>query len=309
MATSSRPRTRTQPGLRPRARWSLLPRGRNRKLRRAPGRFPAVAEEVAARPPAARFAALKRVAAVVGVVLASAAVGAAGFGLHHLLVHSPHFVVKAVRISPTRHVSEAQLVARAALPEGANLFSLDVDALGRRVAADPWLASARPRRELPSTVAVDVEEREAACTIALGALYLADDRGVVFKRASVDEAASFPVITGIARDAYVHDREASLALIHGGLAALALWQEGSRPAIGEIHVDPASGVTLYTRKDGIAARLGRGDRAVLAARLRRLDAAWAALGEGERPSVFFVDQQTKGDRVTVRLAQANPAQR
>ena len=69
------------------------------------------------------------------------------------------------------------------------------------------LSAEAARRELPSTIAVDVVEREAACVVALNALYLADTRGLVFKRANPDEAAALPVITGVDRDAYLSEPE------------------------------------------------------------------------------------------------------
>ena len=54
----------------------------------------------------------------------------------------------------------------------------------RALAAHPWIASARVRRELPSALAIEVTERRAVASALLGALYLLDAGGRPFKRAT-----------------------------------------------------------------------------------------------------------------------------
>ena len=230
-------------------------------------------------------------------------VGGAWAGRRWLL-HSPHFAVREIRISSTQHISAEALRARAGVERGDNLFLVDLGQVERDVAADPWVRRAKAHRELPGVLAIDVEERTPACVVALGPLYLADATGEVFKRASLDEAAGMSVVTGVPRDGYIDDREASQALIREALAALAVWREDKkRPAIGEAHIDSALGATLYTTEGGVGVRVGRGEPAVLRERFRRSDAVWAALEKaGQQPRMILVDQRTHPDRVTVKLA-------
>jgi hypothetical protein len=129
----------------------------------------------------------------------------------------------------------------------------------------------------------------------------------VFKRATPDEAAGLPVVTGIARDGYVDDRDASQAMVREALAALQAWRERPRPTVGEVHVDAADGPTLYTVKDLVGVRIGAADGADRAAvwrdRLGRYDEVAAALRDsGEVPRLILVDGRARPDRVTVRLA-------
>ncbi|HEY1586710.1 MAG TPA: cell division protein FtsQ/DivIB, partial [Polyangia bacterium] len=165
-------------------------------------------------------------------------------------------------------------------------------------------ARAHVRRELPSTLVIDVVEREAACAVAFGALYLADSDGNVFKRAAPDEAAALPVITGIGRDDFLAQPDAARDELRQALHAVAAWREsGARPPIGEAHVDRIAGVTLYTDR-GVGVRLGVVDDS-LPARLGRYDAVRAALDEAsETPRLFYVDNRARPDRVTVKLASA-----
>ena len=205
------------------------------------------------------------------------------------------------------HVPADALVTRAAVPLGVNLFAIDRDEVARAVSQEPWIARAHVRRELPSTLVLDVVEREAACTVAFGALYLADADGNVFKRATADEAAGLPAVTGISRDDFFAQPDVARALLRQALRAMAAWRaNGARPPIGEVHVDRASGtggVTLYTER-GIGVRLGVIDDS-LAARLGRYDAVRAALDESnESARLIYVDNRARPDRVTVKLASA-----
>jgi cell division protein FtsQ len=220
------------------------------------------------------------------------------------LLHSPHFAVREIRISSTHHISAEALRARAGVDRGDNLFMVNLGQVERDVAADPWVRRAKAHRELPGVLAIEVEEREPACVVALGPLYLADAAGEVFKRASLDEAAGMPVVTGVPRDGYIDDREASQALIREALATLSVWREDKkRPSVGEVHIDSALGATLYTAQGGVGVRVGRGEPPVLRERFRRSDAVWAALEKaGQQPRMILVDQRTHPDRVTVKLA-------
>jgi len=267
----------------------LFRRG-NRRVRLTKSRFAGVG------------ASLKRSLRALLVLGVLGALAGGGWGLHRFLTRSPHFAIRALRFSPTRHVSAESLAARAGDVVGLNLFRVDLDQLASDVMQEPWVQSARARRELPSTVMVDIVEREAAVGVALGPVYLADARGTVFKRATPDEAAGLPVVTGIDRDQYLADPESAQEQIRGAQAVLAAW--GTRPAVGEVHLDKLLGVTLYTTEGNLGVRLGRAD-GDLGARLRRFDAVAAALqASGEKPRLIFLDNRARPDRVTVKLAPA-----
>jgi cell division protein FtsQ len=281
--------------------WSFFGRRGNRRVRSASPALP--------RPPRQPLTAIvwgallawrrSFLVAAVGMALA----GSAWAGRWYV-THARHFAVRAVHVSPTVHVTADALVTRAAVPLGVNLFAIDRDEVARAVSQEPWVARAHVRRELPSTLVLDVVEREAACTVAFGALYLADADGNVFKRATPDEAAGLPVVTGIGRDDFLAQPEVVRVQLRQALRAIAAWRlNGARPAIGEAHVDRIAGVTVYTER-GVGVRLGVIDDS-LAARLGRYDAVRGALDESnEVPRLVYVDNRARPDRVTVKLASA-----
>ncbi|MEA2696995.1 MAG: cell division protein FtsQ [Myxococcales bacterium] len=294
-------------------RRGFLRRRRNRRL-------------VVERPPLA--VRLKGAARAVGrrllvlgkVVLLLAVVAGAGWGgalaVRHV-INSPRFSLRDIRVGPTSHVRPDELMALTGVRIGDRLLSIDTDAVATRVAAHPWIASARVRRELPSVLAIDIVERHAVAAALLGGLYLVDEAGHPFKHATMEEADGLVVMTGLTREQYAAFRPASEGALREALAilnayraedALAATRQGgagpSRPSLSEIHIDPRYGFSLFLLDGGGEVRLGRG---ATEDKLARLDEILEAAGARGLPSlrVVHLDGPSR-DRVPVRWA-APPA--
>lgn len=248
---------------------------------------------------AALWLGLLRVCGALGV---AALLGVGGYGVSYFLLHSPHFALKVVQFSPTRHVTTDSLRKRAAIPATTNLFQLDLAAVKKNLSTEPWLRSITLRRELPQTLRIELSEHEPVALVCLDSLYLVNADGEVFKRAAPGEYAHLPVITGFGRAAYLMEPELARSQIRTALLALSRYQQNPRrPPIGEAHVDHFIGVTLYT-ESGTALRLGHGGESELDARLGRFDAVWQALASaGQKPAMMFLDNRSHPDHVTVRL--------
>jgi cell division protein FtsQ len=299
----------------PRRAW--FRRRRNQRVLVArPSLLVLVAE--ALRAVALRLVVVAKVLATLAV-LAGAVVG--GRQLVRHVVASPRFALREIRADSTLHVERDDIVALAGVELGDRLLAVDTDAVAARVARHPWVKTVRVRRQLPSALVIDVVERRAVASALLGTLYLLDDAGRPFKRATLDEADGLPVITGIPRETYTIDRNSTEAAFREALALLAVYRAddelaaarrvggapgpATRPALSEIHVDPRSGFSLVLYDGGGEILLGRGD---WAGKLARLDAILAAVGP-RGPSALravHLDGPTQ-DRVAVRLAPApNP---
>jgi cell division septal protein FtsQ len=239
------------------------------------------------------------------------------------VIASPRFAVREIRVSPTLRVPYDQVVALAAVDVGDKLISIDTDAVAARIASHPWVASARVRRELPSVLAIDVIERRAAAAALLGGIYLIDDSGHPFKRATLEEADGLVLITGVSRQQYAAFRDASAAAFREALAIADEYRapedspppspQGSatpaarapaaRPALSEVHIDPRYGFALLLYDGGGEIRLGRGDYTDKLARLDRILAGLRALGARGPAALRTVHLDGPNrDRVPVRLA-------
>ncbi|MEO6952048.1 MAG: FtsQ-type POTRA domain-containing protein [Polyangia bacterium] len=241
-------------------------------------------------------------------VLFAACIVGAGVGLRWFLVRGTRFSLVEVRFSGLHRLEAGKLIAASGLPMGQSLFSLDLSSVEKRLAKEPWVASVRVRRELPHTVAVDIVERDARVAVALGHLYLADERGELFKRATPEEQAGLPVVTGLSRDRWSAEPVAARGIVRRAIDLDRSWREhGARPPLGELHHDSgrdaAAMFTAYFEHAGkpVAVRLGSVD-VTTPARLVRLDAVLAALDQdGARAQLIHLDQRGKLDRIAVRL--------
>jgi cell division protein FtsQ len=274
------------------------------------------------------IARLVRAAAARGLVVGKglgmvAVLAGAAFGGERAVQHviaSPRFALREVRVGSTLHVRRDEVLALAAVAAGDKLLSIDTDAVAARVASHPWVAAARVRRELPSALAIDVTERRAAAVALLGGMYLIDEDGRPFKRATLDEADGLVLLTGLSREQYAAWRGASEAAFREALAILAAYRapdglatahlrgppaggaRAARPPLSEVHIDPRYGFSLFLYEGGGEVRLGRG---AYGDKLARLDELLAALG-GRGPAALraiYLDGPAgaTGDRVPIRL--------
>jgi hypothetical protein len=269
---------------------------------------------------------LCRTVAAVGALVGAIYLGR--LAIAHV-VASPRFAVRAIQVSPTsRHVPREEILRRAEIQLGDRLLAIDTDAVAARIAAHPWVAGALVRRELPATVTIEVTERQAGALAVIGGLYLVDQSGRPFKRATLEESEGLVVLTGISRAAYAEFPQASQAALREALELLAAYVHPDlhpadgldparasksagqgvghvRPALSEIHVDAHSGYTLVVYEGGGQIRLGRDG---FPEKLARLDAILADLVAGPPGAlgalrVVHLDGPAI-DRVPIRFAAA-----
>lgn len=240
------------------------------------------------------------------------------------VVASSRFALREIRVGPAEHLGRDQIVAAAGVTLGDRLLSLDTDEVAARLARHPWITAARVRRELPSTLVIEVTERRAAAAAALGGLYLVDGDGHAFKPATMEEADGLVVVTGLSREQFARRRDASESAFREALALLDAYryQDGlaaigagggaaptrgrsARPPLSEIHIDPRSGFSLFFYDGGAEVRLGR-DR--IAQKLGRLDQILSALGPRGVASLRVVHLDGPAeDRIPIRLAEPTDA--
>ena len=226
----------------------------------------------------------------------------AGRQLVRHVIASPRFAVRDIRVGPTTHVSDEDVRALAGVQLGDRLLAVDPDAVAAALTTHPWIASARVRRELPSVLAIDVVERHAVASALVGALYLLDDAGRPFKRATFEEADGLPVITGVTREQYAAMRGTSEAVFREALNLLSAYVTGhpERPKLSEVHADPRIGFSLVLLDGGGEIRLGRGGWEEKLARFDRILGTLDGRGAAALTTVYL--DGPLADRVTVRLA-------
>jgi cell division protein FtsQ len=234
-------------------------------------------------------------------VLASC-LAVAGWGAWRIAIEGSLLRIKELRFEGLARATAEELLELSPVARGDHLLAVDPDAVAASLRRHPWIASVEVRRRLPAALEISVVERRARALVDLGALYLLDERGEVFKRATPGDGLDLPVVTGIGREDWVDRRDEVEPLLAGALALLDRWAERGldrRAPISEIHLDADYGTTLWAGDEGVEIRLGQGELSEKLARLERVLAAVDA--EGHRAEVLHLDNRRRPDWVAVRV--------
>jgi cell division protein FtsQ len=243
------------------------------------------------RPRRAR-ARLTRRAAVLVLVLAGAA---AALTAVRWVTTSPRFAIAGVQVHGASRVPVARILGAAAIPPGANLWTLDGAAVAARVAALPEIRRADVVRDLPNRVTIVVEERRPFTLVHAARLHWMDEDGRVLGEERRAIAPGAPVISGLTEDELTSMRSAPGPKARAAVALLrTLLRSGGALAaeISEIDMSRAEGPVLYT-VDGVEVRLGDED---WDERLARLEGVLAQVATQD---VSGVDLRFK-DQVVLR---------
>lgn len=135
-------------------------------------------------------------AAMFGLAAVLSLAGAAA-GVMELARGSGYFLVARVEFRGVSSVPEETLARALETRAGENMFAVDLAQAGARVAAHPWVKSARLRRELPDTLVVTVTERVPLAVIDAGGAVILDTEGVALPPLDTVPAGALPRITGV----------------------------------------------------------------------------------------------------------------
>ena len=91
------------------------------------------------------------------------------------------FAIRSVQITGIVHAPRAAIETIAGEYSGANLFRLDLETVGARLRAEPWVESVSIQKKLPNTLQIAITERKPAALVATAdGLRYVDRSGVVF---------------------------------------------------------------------------------------------------------------------------------
>ncbi len=238
--------------------------------------------------------------ALAGGIGLAAAVGVTGFAGRYLAT-SPDFAVEDIRFTGLSHATESELVRVGGISRGQNLFTADLAEVERRLLQHPWVRSVYVSRELPHTLHVDVREWSPAAIVELGRLYLVSADGQVFRRLGAGDDFDLPVVTGIARDAFVDRREEAESLIRNALDAIAAYAPlAATEPLSEVHVNAGEGVSLRVGRDSLTVKLGSPPFAEKVSRLKRLVDEFQRANA--RAEVIHLENRARPGWVAVRFS-------
>jgi len=197
------------------------------------------------RPSRRRLASVAKLRLVGGSII-FCGVALAAFLLPDVLSGAGFLRVTTITVRGNEHVSPGEVLALIGPLRGQNILKVDLETNRQRLMASGWVRTATLRRVLPSTIEVNVEERDPIGLARVGGrLYLIDGDGTVIDEHGPRFAQeSLPIIDGVwpGTDGAVDETRAQL--VSSFVAALETLPELSS-RISQINVeDPYDAVVL-----------------------------------------------------------------
>ena len=272
------------------------PPARANARRAVSGKPPPVGPSIAER----LFGGLKLIVGLAVVIAASTAVA---YSLHRYALTTTRFAIAKVELGGAKRFSVEEVRSLAGVTLGTNLFSFDTRAAEEKLLKDPWLSSAHVTRQLPSTLHVEVTEREAAAVAVLGDRpFLVTPDGEPFKEVLPEDPSDLPVLTGVSAAEWARDKVGAMERFRTGVDLVRQYDK-----LGMARVHPAQEVSLASTgmtvltvgRQGIALELGR---APFARKLAMAaDVVGQLGGKGRTPGIVFLDNEAHPERVVVRM--------
>jgi len=208
------------------------------------------------------------------LVCGSVLLGAGGTVLAaRVLFESDYFGVEKVSIMNLQRLTSDEIMGAADIGGGKNIFSLDLELIGRKIEEHPWVSRAEVERIIPREVVIRVTEREERAIIDLGYLYYVDKNAEIFKGLTAGDRLDYPVITGLNRQFFLDEPAQAKELLQQAVALLsdlAGSHEFNIDEVSEVKIDPKNGFELTTCRGGIPIRLGFSPFAAKLARLEKI---------------------------------------
>jgi cell division protein FtsQ len=218
----------------------------------------------------------RRLGWLVGVVAGLALAAVAGPSLRDAVRRHPYFAVREVVVRGQGRLTPEHIRSRAGLEPGMSIWDVDGPGAAARLRQEPWIRSARVRRELPHRVFVTVREERPVAILATdgrgGGLYYVSSHGRIFAGLASGDARDFPYLTGLTNEDLHAGSVFGPRAIRRALALLrsAATGAGSPGPVSEIRVDRARGLVLHPVRPTVPVEVGWGRFEERLARLPRV---------------------------------------
>jgi cell division protein FtsQ len=105
-----------------------------------------------------------------------------------------YFRVNEVAVEGNLYLGREDVLEALDVPAGANLLTVNLAALGARLAANPWVSEAALQRRLPDRLLVRLVERAPAAVLLSEAAHLVSGDGVILGEAAPEALDALPVL-------------------------------------------------------------------------------------------------------------------
>lgn len=180
-----------------------------------------------------------RVGVKAGVIAAGAAVVLGGAGL--ALWASPWLKLDSVHVVGNQHQSTTEVVTAAGLVRGTRLTSISNAQVAARVAALPWVATAKVSHVLPSQIRIEIHERVPIAIVqGQGRSYLVDAQGAVLQEGST----GYPPVANLPVGVLIPGQKINLPAFSAAVAVLTSAPQPLRSRLATVNAPSANQVSI-----------------------------------------------------------------
>ncbi|MDF2569473.1 MAG: ftsQ [Sporomusa sp.] len=184
-----------------------------------------------------------------------------------LFINSPYFTVGTVLVEGNKYITVEEVLRVAGIPERINIFRLKPDNLKDRLMNDLRVAEVRVERNFPTSITIQIKERQPLAFVASQYGFVEIDRqGVVLAALKNLKQVKVPVITGVRLgNVYVGDQVNNPGLL-SVLTYLAALDENALNQLSEVNIKSPDELGAYTT-DSVYIRVGDSQRLAEKAKL------------------------------------------
>jgi cell division septal protein FtsQ len=210
-------------------------------------------------------------------------------------------VVEHVIVSGNSLVDSDEILAAAHVPPGIRMVDLDLLAVEGRVAAHPYIERVTVERNLPSTVRIQVYERQPLAILSGGDLRYVDKEGVILPNSLSRDLFDLPIITGLPTSlvakpgTVIHNVDLAEALEI--LETSKLVSKELYHLVSEVRTRNGGDIVLYTTDGGVPVIYGKGGAP---RKLVTLETFWSTVVAERGPQALQYVDLRFDDQVVVR---------
>jgi cell division protein FtsQ len=186
------------------------------------------------------------------VVVSFAVLGWGAYETAHYLTSALRFEVTKFSVSGLKRVGENEVLAKAGVELGTNVFTANLSEIRERVEQLQWVRYALVERVLPDQIIIKVVEREPIGLARIrGEAYQFDIDAMILDPDPVS-GSSFPVLDGLRAD----DTKGNIKKVQSYRKVL---EDLGQTALSEVHIDKAGEVSVVSASDPVIVNLGSTD--------------------------------------------------
>ncbi len=179
-----------------------------------------------------------------------------------LFIHSSVFNLKKIEVTGNEKVSKEEILALSGLKTGNNIFSINKAITAKSIEIHPMVKDAVIKRRIPSTILIQISERQVWALLPYqGGYLLIDDEGICIDRLNTVTVGNYPLIS---MDEYPKRINLGQAVNPAAIQMVQkVWNAipaAQKAQISEFHyVNKEKNLIIYTLK-GTEVRFGNTDR-------------------------------------------------